>query len=255
MSHLIEKLNLVSKGISQPMGFRAAHASGTRPQMLLIASLTKPASINSPVDFTAGADAVLLHVAKTGPSAAVITKVVKNLPDLPWGFLLRDTGEKTIAKMVENGCDFVVFPADSKVLAADKNDKLGRILQVESSLSDGLLRATNDLPVDVLLAEGGESLNWHQMMALHRITNMLNKPVLTTVPPNVTAEELKALWEAGVDGVVVTSDQPAEKLEKLHREIGEFASSPRKRGKAEATLPHLSVMTEVAAAEEEEEEE
>jgi len=181
--------------------------------------------------------------------------MAKNLPDLPWGCLLRDTDEKTIAKMVENGCDFVVFPAESKMLAANRNDKLGRVLKVEPSLSDGLLRTINDLPVNAVLVEGGESLDWHRLMSLHRIAGMVNKPLLVAVPPKLSADELKAIWGAGVDGVVLTSDLPAGELEKLHQEMGKYASAPRKRGKFEAMLPSFGEKTEAAVTEEEEEEE
>jgi len=121
----------------------------------------------------------------------------------------------------------------------DKDDKLGRILHVESSLNDGLLRAINSLPVDAIFVESKDSLDWYGLMGLQRLSGMVSKPLLATVPPNVAGAELKALWEAGVDGVVIeiSAGQKAGLLEQLRQEISKFASSARKRGKTEALVP------------------
>src|SRR4030042_6371933 len=123
-------------------------------------------------------------------------------------------------KPVEAGYDFVVFPASSRVLATPQDDKVGKILQVESSLGEGLLRAVNDLPVDAVLAanayEVGDSLAWHHLILFQRLANLLATPLLVPAPLNVTASELKALWEAGVDGVVVEAGiESAEGLREL----------------------------------------
>jgi len=90
MSRLIEKLNFVTGGISQPMGFRTSRAGPVKPQMLLIASIQKPESIDSLTDYIDKADAVLLHTAQASPGTAFFTKVAKALPDIPWGCRLKE---------------------------------------------------------------------------------------------------------------------------------------------------------------------
>ena len=255
MSRFIEKLNMVAKGTSPPIGFQATRASSAKPQMLLIASLTEIEGID--VDSISGADAVVFYTTKAGPGASFFDKAAQIMPDTPWGCWMTDASTKTVTKLAESGCDFAIFPADSAVLPQDRNDKPGRVLQIEPSLGDSLLRAINDLPVDAVLVAGarGDFLNWQHLMSLRRLTSMLSKPLLVTAPPDVTPSELEALWQAGVDGVVVTSDEPLGKLEKLRQEIGKFASSPRRRGKAEALLPYIGGKPEAEPEEEEEEEE
>ena len=255
MSRLIDKLHLVASGVSQPLGFRTALASASKPQMLIIASLQKSEVTGNLADHLAAADAVLLYTNEPGTEANFITGVASTMPDIPCGCYLKGAGGKSVERLVKSGCDFVVFPAASSVLASGKDDKLGRILQVESSLSDGLLRAINGLPVDAVLAEGGDSLSWYNLMSLQRFSNMMSKPLLVTIPHKATADEIKALWEAGVDGVVieVSTIRSPGVLKKLRQEIGKLASSARKPRKAEALLPYAIAGTETESEPEEEE--
>ena len=156
---------------------------------------------------------------------------------------------KALAKA---GCDFVVFPADSSVLVNTPDDEMSKILQVESSLSEGLLKAVNELPVDAVLITNGlerNSLTWRHLMLFQRFANLLTKHLLVFAPPDMTANELKSLWEIGVDCVVVETaiEQPLKRLEELHRAIGDLTSlPPRKRKKKEALLPHIGVETDRA---------
>jgi hypothetical protein len=257
MSRLIDELNRVAKATSQPMGFRAARSVSLEPRILLIASLAQSEDIERLAD---GADAVLLRLAKSRLTANTLQKIVASLPEIPWGGWMDDIDVKKTQALVEAGCDFVVFPAASQVSATPQDDKVGKILQVTSSLGEGLLRAINDLPVDAVLTtdayEAGGSMAWHHLMHFQRLANLLSKPLLVAVPLNVTASELKALWEVGVDGVIMETDtsKPGA-LGDLRRSISEMTFRPsRKRGKAEALLPRVGEegVTETEIEEEEE---
>jgi len=259
MSKLIDRLNQAAKAVPQPMGFRTSQPGSARPRLLLIASLAQVANIGSLADYISGADAVLLPVTKLSPRARTLQRIAQFPSDIPWGGWLGDSGNREIGPMAAAGCDFVVLPT-SAALTITKADKVGKILQVESSLSEGLLRAVNELPVDaVFIAEeqGDESfLTWHHLMLFRRFADLLTKPLLISIPLNVTADELQVLWETGVDGVIVPigAGQPAGKLEELRRTIDKLTFSPRQRGKVEALLPHISAETSPVAEEEEEEE-
>jgi len=164
--------------------------------------------------------------------------------------------------MFKVGCDYVVFPSTNTSLAIFQGDEVGKILEVESSLSDGLLRAVNELPVDAVLVASeqrkGYFLTWHHLMLFQRFADLLTKPLLVSIPLIVTASELQALWEAGVDGVVVEvgAGQPAERLKELRRVIDKIAfPSPRQRRKAGALLPYIGGETSIVTEEEGEEEE
>ena len=64
-----------------------------------------------------------------------------------------------VAKAVKAGADFVVLPISGEVLAPDK--KLGKILQIEDSVSDIMLRTVGDLPADAVLLMENKETAWH----------------------------------------------------------------------------------------------
>ena len=255
MSRFIDKLNQVSWAVPQAMGFKATKPVSQKPKMLLIASLAQ-ADVDSLTDYVAGADAGLLHISKLSSGAKTLQKVSQVVPDIPWGGWLRDIGREGIEQMVETGFDFVVFPAANTSLAILQSDKVGRVLQVEASLTEGLLRAVDELPVDAVFIAGeqeeGYFLTWHHLMVFQRFADLLTKPLLASVPLNVAANELLALWEAGVDGVVVGVEQVAGRLKELRQLIDQLAFPQRKQGRVEALLPHISGEAGITTEEEEE---
>jgi hypothetical protein len=259
MSRLIDELNRLARAVPQPMGFRTERPDSAENRILLIASLAKSEAADHLAGSVDGAHAVLLRLAKSGLAGSTLQKIAMSLPDIPWGGWLEDFSAKKMEALVKAGCDFVVFPATSRVLDTPQDDQVGKILQVEPSLGEGLLRAVNDMPVDAVLAadvcEAGEPVAWHHLMILQRLANLLSKPLLVTAPSNITASEIKALWEAGVDGVVVEATGQPGKLRELRQSIGKLTFRPsRKRGKAEALLPHIGgEKSEVTPDEEEEE--
>ncbi|MFC2047801.1 hypothetical protein ACFLTK_06005, partial [Chloroflexota bacterium] len=236
--------------------FRLVQPSSPKPKLLLIASLTQD-NVDSLGDYVAGADAGLLTISKLSPGAKTLQQVCQSVPDIPWGGWLRDIGRGDIGQIVKVGGDFVVFPAANTSLVMLQNAEVGKILQVEASLGDGLLRAVNELPVDAVLIASepeGEHLTCHHLMLFHHLANLFTKPLLVCIPSKVTAGELQALWEVGVDGVIVESGvgQPEERLNKLRRAIDKLTFPPRcQQGQAEALLPYLSREPDVVTEEEE----
>ncbi len=259
MSRFIDKLNRVLQAVPHSMGFRAAKPVSEKPRMLLIASLAR-ANIDDLADQVAGTDAGLLHIPEWSAGAEAFEKVSQAASDIPWGSWLGSISEGEMKQMAKAGCDFVVFPPATTSLAILKDDNVGRILEVKASLTEGLLRAVNELPVDAALVaseQEGESLTWHHLMFFQRCADLLTKPLLVTIPPDVSASELQALWAAGVSGVVVEigAEQPAGRLGELRQVIDRLVfPSLRKRRKAEALLPHISTSKETDIATEEEEE-
>jgi hypothetical protein len=258
MSRLIDELKRVDRATPQPMGFRTARSVSFEPRILLIASLAQIVDTDHLADGVDGADAVLLRLAKSHLTASTLQKIAASLPDMPWGSWLDDIDARKTEILVEAGCDFVVFPAASRVSATPQDEKIGKILQLESSLGEGLLRAINDLPVDAMLTtdayEDDGSMAWHHLMYFQLLANLIAKPTLVPTSPNVTASELKALWEVGVDGIVVETDaaKPGG-LKELRQAINELTPrSTRKRGKTEALLPYTGSVKDTEPEEEEE---
>lgn len=251
MSKFIDKLKQALSG-GQPIGFRAtAAAAPSKPRMLLVASVTQ-ADTGRLADIVAGADAGLLSMAKLSSGAKALQQASKAMPDIPWGGWLKEAGKEGVGEVA---ADFVVFPAGSSLAGLDDKEP-GKILEVEPSLEPGLLKAVDDLPVDaVLIATGDEPLlTWRDLMLFQRCANILSKPLLVSVPPQVTAAELGALWEAGARGVVVKAGAEG-KIAEIRQMLDKLPSpSAGKRIKAEPLLPYIGGETVTVSEEEEEEE-
>ena len=258
MSRFIDKLKQASLAVPQPIGFKAVLPASSRPRMLLVASLAE-ANVESLADYMAGADAGLLPISKLSSGVRTFQKMSQVVPAIPWGGWLRNIGSRGIEQMAKVGCDFVVFPAVTTPLAIVQNEEVGKILEVEASLSEGLLKAVDELPVDAVLIGGEkkEGLTWHHLMLFQRFADLLTKPLLVAIPSNVTASELQVLWETGVDGVVIEVgiEPSANRLKELRQAIDKLAFPVRSQKKTEALLPRIGREPSIAAVEKEEEEE
>ncbi len=229
------------------MGFRTVAAARTvKPRMLLVAAVARADSARL-AEIAAGADAGLLAIDRLITGAEALKQAAKAVPDIPWGGWLREVVGEVVGKM---SADFIVFNAASQIFAEEKT---GKVLEVEPTLEPGLLKSADDLPVDaVLIAAENEPLTWRDLMLIQRGVNILSKPLLVSVPPEVTTAELRALNEAGVRGVVVKA-AVAGKIAEIAKML-EKLPSPSARKKARPLLPHIGGET-VSVAEEEEEEE
>ena len=243
MSKLIDKLNQASRIVSQSVGFRAAQTALRKPKILLIAGLSD-VDVDGLADYVTGADAGLLPIPDLTSGAENIRKMCQVMPDVPWGGWLSNVGSERIEQIEESGCDFVVFPAVDTSLTVLQNGEVGKILQVDTSLSEGLLRTINELSVDAVLiiTEQKDSyLSWHHLMIFRYFADLFTKPLLASVPSNTTASELQAVWEAGVSGVVVEVGEAGGRTKELRHEIDKLTFPPqRKRGKAGVIIPHIS---------------
>jgi len=260
MSKFIDKLNRLSRGETQPIGFRAREPASPKPKIQLVAILAQE-SAESLTGHVVGADAGLLRIVKPSTGVEALPKLSQALPDIPWGGWLQGKGLGGLKQLSKAGCDFIVFPATDTPLTLIENKEAGRILEVEASLSEGLLRAVNELPIDAVLVASeqkeGYSLTWQHLMLFQRFAGLLTKPLLVSIPAKVTGSELQALWEAGVSGIVVeiSPEQPQDSLSKLRQVIDKLEFSlPRRREKVEALLPRLRGETSTPVPEEEEEE-
>lgn len=257
MSKLVEKLRSIVETSASPLGFRTAARAAKSPPMLLIASLPKVDVELAAAFASGGVDAGLVPVANPSMEVATLKQFVKAMGEVPVGVLVESIAKSELEQLQETGCDFITF-ASKAPLVILREEGIGKILKVESSLEEGVLRSINQLPVDaVLLGEEEESfITVQRLMLWQRFAALLHKPLLVTVPSGIAADDLQNLREAGVAGVVVPAEikQLGERLAELRRAIDTLPPlTKRKPGKATALLPRLS--GEMVAEVEEEEEE
>ncbi len=259
MSKFIDKLTHLTQGESQSIGFRKKDAGSPGRKMVLVARLT-PDNVKGLSDKLTGADAGLITVSETARGVEVLEELCGDYGDIIWGCWLAGASRVAMEKLTGAGGDFIVFSALDTPLGIVEHGEGGRILEVDPSISEGLLRTANTLPVDaVLISEkenSGHPLNWQHLMLFRRFADLLIKPLLVTIPARISAKELGALWEAGVSGVVVeiTAKTPADSLKKIGQAIDKLeAPTPRRKESLGALLPR-AVRQEGAAVVEEEEE-
>ena len=231
MSKFMERLQQVFQPPPQSMGFKTAKAEQKRPKIQLVVNVAGGKS-KSPAKELEEADALVLPASGVGVDKTI------------WGMWLSRGNAEEVEKSIKSGADFIILPADGEVLTPDK--KIGKILQIEASITDVLLRTINELPLDaVLLSEDKESglpFTWKRLMLIQRFSSLLNKPLLIEVLPSVTDIELQQIWEAGVSGVVVTVDtEQSEAIAPNIRNIIDKLSFPsrRKKEKSLAILPRV----------------
>jgi hypothetical protein len=236
MSKFIERLQQVLQPPSQSMGFKTAQAEQARPKIQLVVNITGIKS-KSPLKELDTADALV------SPNPVVgIGKTISG------SWLFKGDGEE-VEKSVKSGIDFVILPANGEVMPPDK--KIGKILQIEASITDVLLRTVNELPVDAILLtedkENGLALTWKRLMLIQRFSSTLSKPLLIEVLPDVSDSELQQIWEAGVSGIIITIDaeQVESVVQKLRKTIDKLSfPSRRKRDKSLAILPRVEIEPE-----------
>jgi len=231
MSKFIARLKQVSQPTPRPMGFGFAKSDTERLKIQLAVRLSAvAASLGSQLS---AADAVILPSSKRG------------LADILWGLWAKKGDAEEINQAATANADFVVLSSTGSASLPDK--KLGKILQLDAGIGDVLLRTVNELPVDAVLVnedkENIKNLTWQRLMVMQRFTAFLNKPVMATVPLDVTVIDLKLIWETGVSGVIVdvSNEAEIESVKNLRQIIGELPFPVRKkREELSAVLPHVS---------------
>ena len=254
MSKLIDMLTRKNQSPA-PFGFRSSRTDAAVNRLVLIASvITGDGEV--PAERSKDAHAVLIRAAEGKLTAKAAQTAAKSTEAAVWG--IADNAEKPVS--LPSGCDFVLLSASSRPVLAPKDDTVGRVLEIESSMDDGLLRAVNDLPVDAVVVTDSistpEDLNWHQLMIFRHLTHLFSLPLIVPVPAGITADDLKMLWDAGVDGVL--ADAMETDISGLRAAIDQLpARSEGRKKRSPGIVPRLGLTPEQAqpAPEPDEEEE
>jgi len=252
MSKFAEKLQRIYRGSAPALGFRKSDEAET-PPLLIISSLTKTSAGEAGALAAAGVDAII--VGAKGFSAKSCGELNKAIGDVPLGLFLDSSEKEAIAKSIHLGCDFVVFGLKTPVESVNK-DGLGKVLKIEPSLEPGLVRAINELPleIDAVLISGDEpAITIERLLIYQRFTDLLNKPVLVSLSSILTPDELNSLFKTGINGLVLPETLSAEAFANLRKSAAGLSRAAKRKTKATAILPRVSGELETEVEEEEEE--
>ena len=249
MSKFVDRLKRQIVPSAQPIGFRAPEVAKT-PALLLALHFPQPEAGAIASAARESPDALLVDIKKA--KAADLEGMGRAAGEIPLGYALAEPpNPEEMQQLQESGCDFLVFEPTDMPLQLWEGIKAGKVLKIDLSLPEGWLRAIDEVEVDAVLVgsapEAGLSL--HDLLAYHRLANLIAKPILASVAPDVGSSELQALSQARVAGIVVTSAS-AEDICRLRRTIEALPPPRRRPRKLEAVLPPLPGMP--GAAEEEE---
>lgn len=244
MSKLLDKLEQLSEGRAQPLGFSSA-ASRTRIlPMLLVACVPVENAGLAALAASEGADALLFLVENWKKERQALAQISGTKADIPWGVSLKTVGTEEISQLTEMECDFAVFTPDRAPAALLREEKIGKVLQIDPSLGDNLVKAISRLSVDAVLLslDGGDRypLTVHQLMVYERLASVVGKHLLATMPPGLPVDDLESLWSLGVRAVVVdlTVAHPEQRLSQVKEAIQKLPTTRKRPGeKISAVLP------------------
>lgn len=258
MSRFIDRMMKVIGDAPRPIGFGVSRGTIEKPRILLVASVAQ----SSAGKMAGSSDAVLLRASESKSSSRTVKGAVKALAEVPCGLYLSATGGGEVKDSGETGIDFVVFSVDTSLSVLKKEDKIGKIIELPLTMEAVMVRSVNDLPVGAVLVSGEEGkdnpLTCQTLMRFQLYASLLEKPLLVTVPPNISTDELEMLWETGVIGVVVEAGSVSdiEKVAALKQAIEKMTFPPRRRRrKMDVSLPSVGGNGVSGEGEEEEEEE
>lgn len=244
MSNFIKKLKKVSQDTVRPIGFGEQKAKEELKPLLVLC--LRETSLKKLSKDTAGTDAILVDLA--GIKKEELKALIGSSSGAIWGGWLEKAGSSEVKRVEEAGLDFIAFTEGSASGAILENSRLGRILKLDASLDEGLLKTVGGLPVDAVLISGDYlnqgHLEWHHLMLVKRFAGLLTQPLMVTIPEGLSDGELKALWNMGVDGFVLElkEGQYAEKLSRIRKQI-DAIKWPRRHDKSKkgALLPGVSL--------------
>jgi hypothetical protein len=261
MSKLLEKLERISEGSSQPLGFGAAVSRTKVSQMLVIASIPAGNAKLTAVAEKGGADALLVTVEHLDKEIKNLAKIGRAKADIPWGISSETVSKEEMEKLIEIGCDFVIFAPAKTPAAVLTEEIIGKVLTIDTSLTESLAKAVNRLQLDaVLIAPSSEEeppFTVLQLMVYERLASVTGKHLLATMAPSMSTSDLESLWGLGVRGIVVDMavEQPEQRLSEVKEAIQKLPTTRKKsKEKIRATLTLPRASSEKVEPEEEEEE-
>lgn len=244
MSKLVDKIKRVSEGEAAPLGF-GTKTPVKMPQMVLGAILAKNDIGMAASAVERGADALLISLHSVTEGVNELGQVTQLAANVPWGVWLESSSPEEMRLVREIGCDFILFEGARTPSALLREEGLGRIMKIDTSLSDSLMRAIDRLPVDALLIGNGMGeppLSVYQLMNYYRFVLLTRKPLLVLVTSEMTNLEVETLWEAGLVGIFLETE-PAlleNQLSMLRQAIDKLPSSRKKpRSVPDVSLPYL----------------
>jgi hypothetical protein len=260
MSKLVEKLERISESSGQPIGFGAAASRRRVDPMLIIASVSAESTRLMEVAGKEGIDAIVITVEDLARDKRLVSKLDSARIGVPWGVLTDKVVGEDLEQLIERGCDFVIFSPARTPAAVLNEDRIGKVLRIDPSLTDSMIRTVGRLSVDAVFLSPFSDEEPHftvqQLMIYERLAGGTGKHLLAALPLAKPPSDIESLWALGVRGVIVdfAGEQPEHRLREVKEAIQKLPATRKKpKEKIRATLPLAKIPSVDVQPEEDEE--
>lgn len=243
MSKLLDQLDQMSRGATQPMGFTATPIKkDVTPQMLLLAYVETVTQKKIDELSKAKLDAFILRTSKKDLASSV-----NPLKTEMWGIAIPNPTSKQLEICKANGNDFIIYEIDNTPADLIEEGEIARVLRVSHSLEETTIRALEDLPFDIVLLQGPESsksLMLTDLVNISSVRSAISRYLFIEWSGDLTIRDLQHLRDIGVDGIVLdSSSADTETFKAVRKGINAIPKrKPRGDQRSSAVIPRLDLV-------------
>ena len=252
MSKLLGKLEKLSEGRSQPIGFEAARAREKLHNMLLLAKLPIGDEKLIATTINEHVDALVFPLENIKKEKQALSQRINDLNDIPWGIVSSNITKDMMQLLLEMRCDFVILTPESTPAYILREDNIGKVLQLDPSLDLELIRTIPRLSINAVLLNPGNQVKYpltiYQIMLFERMVGGTGKHILATMSTDMPVDDIEDVWNLGARGIVVeiTNENYKDRLPQVKEAIHKLPSTRKKpKEKYSPVLPHMAVQPSV----------
>lgn len=223
------------------MGFGPARAEKT-PGLALIIQVSGSHKAGVATATGVSPDGIIVS-GLSGPAQA--GKLKDSLSDSIWGIRTDSLSTDDAKAYEEEGSGVLAFQLKGTSIGAVSSEDSAKVLCIEADTDIEDLRDINALPVDaVLFPMSGASSSWtlDDLAKVARISGRLGKFLLAEITEPPSADDLKVLRTAGINGLVLDVSAGKDVLESLKKTLLDMPKpgSEKSGGKSNAILPGVA---------------
>jgi len=211
MSSFIEVLGKAGEQTPEPMGFARRVPSKAAPAVVVAGRVSPEALAAAPELAKTDVDAVILDVETWDEKT--IEAATAHLAERVWGVRVSSLADDQVKYLIEKGCDFAVFGAEHTSVAVLNDEEFGTLVSVASDLDEDASRGLAAISLDGALFTPDEAsfpLTVQKLVDIGRIRGLLDGAFVMDAPGNLSGEDLAALRDLGVAGLVLDLAAPDE---------------------------------------------
>ena len=241
MSKFIDALGTAWQSPPVRMGFGPAAGSQiAAPQIVLVGRVLPKDLEKDPGLADIKADALLVCL---GPSKNPLpNKAAQKLKKRLWGGRLAKFSTTQVKKLMERGCDFIVFESMETEAAVLNEEDLGTIVTLNHDLGEEVTRSICELPVDAVLFSPAQRilpLTVEGLAKIQLVRGLTDKPFIVEAPTGLGQGDLEAIRNLGITGLIVDVP-PKSKFAEVGKAIDELPRRKTGPVQRDALLPHTA---------------